>query len=492
MKGTTQTHWLRTTLIVLIVLGLIGTALAAVMFTREKARTSASATLQLSFSGSAEGRAPNGDPFDMTGITTDEVLNAALEAAGLSGSYTAAQLRENLIVTGVYPENIVKRMTEYVSLLDANTELQSTLSDYHATQYTVRLYNDFDTGLSGVKLTGLLDEILAVFRNWFAKHYTPAAMVNHTAEELATYDYSQQLEMLKEDSSQQQRYADELETLAKDFRYGSEKTTFADLGVKYQSLDSEIDRLSATITLNALSTDRERLQKRYEMEIRNQQYRLTSLTEELTQIGEQVDAYEKEGIIYVSAGGTLREAGGNTKKTYDQLVAKRKAVTDEIAAINAKIALYEARLADMSETGTAAGKTTGTTEETADGDGDTAETAGTAETAEETADQMIRMTEEEQEQLRASVEAGLQSVITRKATIDGEFAGMLKAYSEQEINTRTVSAAGAKVQKASLLSGAFAMRALRTAGPLCAVGFMVCIALLIISRLKEEKQRKGA
>jgi uncharacterized membrane protein len=43
-------------------------------------------------------------------------------------------------------------------------------------------------------------------------------------------------------------------------------------------------------------------------------------------------------------------------------------------------------------------------------------------------------------------------------------------------------------KKPSLLSGEFAVRMIKTAGPLCAVGFMVCMVLLIISRRKEEKQ----
>ena len=96
-----KTHWLRNTLIVLIICGLIGTVLAAILFNQEASRTSASATIQFSFNGAAEGKAPNGYPFDMSGITTDEVLNAALEASGLTGKYTVEQLKDNITVSGI-------------------------------------------------------------------------------------------------------------------------------------------------------------------------------------------------------------------------------------------------------------------------------------------------------------------------------------------------------------------------------------------------------
>ena len=64
---------------------------------------------------------------------------------------------------------------------------------------------------------------------------------------------------------------------------------------------------------------------------------------------------------------------------------------------------------------------------------------------------------------------------------------MLEAYTAREINEKTVSVTAVKYKAPTILSGAFAVKAIKTAGPLCAVGFMVCMVLLIISRRKEEK-----
>ena len=89
--------------------------------------------------------------------------------------------------------------------------------------------------------------------------------------------------------------------------------------------------------------------------------------------------------------------------------------------------------------------------------------------------------------LRATVATKIKTLTTKKDAIVSDFAAMLDAYSAQEINERKVSVTAVKYKAPSLISGAFVMKALKTAGPICAVGFMVCMVLLICSRRKEEK-----
>lgn len=459
-----KTHWLRNTLIVLIICGLAGTIWAAVQFNSENNRTYAASSIQFSFDGSAEGKAPNGYTFDMNGITSDEVLDTALEAAGLKGTYTADQLRENLTVKGVFPEKIAQQMTKYVSLLDADADTQTAISDYHPTQYSVVLYNDFDKTISSGKLTELLENILTAFRAYFSKTYAASLDKSYPIANLEEYDYSQQMEAIAENVSQHIRYAEEMNELAPDFR--TNRKGFSDIVVRYQTLQGDIDRLNAAITLNAVSKDRDRLQKRYEMEIRTLKIQLESLTEEQKQIAEQVNSYDKDGIIYVSANGSLSRLGNTASDTYDKLVEKRKKVTDQIAETNAKIALYQARLDDM--TGAAA------KQKTAGEDGDAAA--------------VEQMNKAERLALQTSVEKKIEALTTKKDAVVADFAAMLDAYAAQEINSRTVSVTEAKYLAPSLLSGAFAKKALKTAGPLCAVGFIVCMCGLVISRWRRRNQ----
>ena len=445
MTTVKKTHWLRNTLIVLIVCGLIGTTLAAVLFFSESNQTYATAAIQFSFDG------------------------VALKASGLEGTYTAEQLRGSMNVTGVYPERIAEQMTKYVSLLDTNADMQAALSDYHATRYSVTLYNNFDPDINSGKLTELLRNILTVYRNYFAKTYSASLDKTDPITDLQEYDYAQQLEAIRKTVNQDSRYALEIQELAPDFILDGK--SFGDIAVWYQNLGKDIDRLEATITLNAVSKDRTRLQKRYEMEIRTQGFKLESLTEELRQIEKQVNAFEKDGIIYVSANGVLSQVGSTSSDTYDTLVEKRKSVSDQIAEINATIALYQARLDDM--TGVAA------------------QSAGGADNTEDVT-AVEELTAAEKAALQADVEKKIETLRVKRDVVMDNFAAMLDAYAAQEINEKTVSVSGLKFKSPRVFSGAFIVKVIKTAGPICAVGFMVCLVLLIISRRKEEKARKAA
>lgn len=454
-----KTHWLRNTLIVLIICGLIGTVLAAILFNKEAGRTSAYATIQFSFNGAAEGKAPNGYPFDLSGITTDEVLNTALEASGLTGKYTAEQLRDNIAVSGIYPEAVVKRMTQYVSLLDKEADNQASVADYHATEYGVTLYSDFDTTVASGTLTELLRNILIAYRNYFAKTYGVNFANTMPIADLQDYDYAQQLDVLSDGVKQESRYAQEMAEMAPGFR--QDGLSFGDLVAQYNNVKSDIEKLDASVTLNAISKNPERLKAQYETEIRTQQFKLESLNEELKQIEAQVKAYDKDGIIYVSAGGTLQEVGNDKSGTYDKLVAKHKEVTDQISAAKVKIALYQDRLVDMT------GKASAEGEEAA----------------------AIVLTDAEKKALQETTEQKLMELVEKKESVTKAFTAMLDAYTAQEINESTISITAMKYNKPSLLSGAFIVKVVKTAGPFCAVGFMVCLVLLIRDKRKEEKTK---
>ena len=362
---------------------------------------------------------------------------------------------------GVYPEGIAEKMTKYVSLLDTDADNLAALTDYYATQYSVTLYNDFDKSISAGRLKELLGNIMAAYRVYFAKTYSANLSQEAPIADLPDYDYAQQMEAISESVDQQIRYAEEIKELAKDFR--QDGAGFGDIVTRYRSLKGDINRLSAAIQLDAVSKDRARLQERYEMEIRELEFRLESLKEELKQVEAQVNAYDKDGIIYVSTNGSLNQVGG-TSQTYDRLVEARRKVTNEIAQTKAKITQYRALLDDVA----------GTAAETAAGEDGEAPAAGQPDP-------------KEQEELNRSTEEKIEALVAKKQAVENDFAAMLDAYSATQINEQTVKVGDLTYKTPTLLSGAFILKAIRTAGPICAVGFIVCVALLIRSRKKEEK-----
>ena len=469
MTNTKIKQWVRNIFIVLIICGIIGIALAVVLFNKQGNRTYSVSTLQFSFKGAEKGLAPNGYPFDMAGLMTDEVLENALAASGLTGTYTADQLRENLVIAGIYPEKISDQLTRYVSLLNSGADAnQAAVTDFHATQYNVILYNDFDKNISSEKLTELSNNILYTFRDYFAKTY---AMTMQPAEDFATmytYDYAQQLDIISQSTNQKKDYADQMQTLAPDFLL--EKKSFGDISIRYSNLDIDIDRLTAAVILNSVSKDQNRLRQRYEMEIRDENMSLKSLEDELALVEAQLKDYDKDGIIYVSANGALSRVGYNDSDIYDKLVAQRKKLTDEIAELNATISMYQLRLDDMDRINGISASV------------DDIETDVSA---------VHVMSDEERQTLESNVVNQLTALLTKQNALGEEFGKMLKAYSDQEINENTISVTAVRYKSPKLVSGAFAKLVIKAAGPLCVLGFILSMTMMLVSIRKEEKAQQG-
>ena len=114
-------------------------------------RVRVSSSIEFAFDGAANGVAPNGYRYDLNDFTSEEVLSAALKEASLDDKYTVDQIKANILVSGVYPKNIVEQMTKYESLLSGDLGKVNAV-DYHATMYNVTLYNDFDKSISAADL----------------------------------------------------------------------------------------------------------------------------------------------------------------------------------------------------------------------------------------------------------------------------------------------------------------------------------------------------
>lgn len=485
MTTTKKTHWLRTTLLVLLICGIAGTVWAAVAFNTNPGRTCASASLQFSFGSAGEGVGPNGEAFNVNGIYDDKVIEEALKASSLDTAYTTDQIRDNLTVTAVYPEDIVNRMTAYNSLLDADADMQAAVTDYHPTVFSVSLYHDFDPTISSDNLTGLLENLLDAYRAHFASNNSPGLEQTEVLPDLQEYDYAQQLTAITEASVQQSRYATEMAEKAPDFQ--SNRKSFTDILTAYEILDSDIARLNAAVSLNALSKDRERLKNQYEMEVRDLTRKTEGIREEQKLIDELLKTYDKDGILYVSTSNALRQVDSNTSETYDKLVERKQELAELLSEYNAQIANYESLLADMTSEETTQTTATATTikEETA-----ARETTEEATEGEESA-AAPELTEAEREALNEKTERQLANLREKQSKVTGQFTDMLQAYTDDQVNESTVSVRGLRYTSPSLLSGSFVMKVIRTAGPLCALGFMVCMILLIVSRAKQGKAGKA-
>lgn len=500
-----KTHWLRTTIIVLVICGIAGLALTSYRFFGNADPAVASATIVFTFEGAADGVAPNGTAYNTSGLTSDEVLNGALETAGLAGVYTADQLRENLVVRGVYPADMAGQVTSYESLLNFTANRELTVGDYHPTTFNVALSADFDKNISQANLEALMQGILTAYRAQFGRMYANGLERGNSMFDLDQYDYPQQLSIIQAELESMANYAAAMYERAPSFRHNG--GGFNDVNVRYNNLiGSDIARLNADLTMNALTRDTSRLLTQYQFEIRDLTNQLEKQNARLEKMDALIESYDKNEIIYLSTTDSLTKIDGNSSETYDALVDQRKKVADGITEINSQITSYQLKLADLLK------------EETAEEKADASKPAATAapaaaqseaaEDGEETsaitedviaAEDIVAMTEEEiaaaaeeaERQARAqaaALEKNIAALVERGDAVTGDFQALLTAYNDQQINDLTVAMSGVRYNAPKLLSGAFAVKAIKTAGPICLLGFMACMVMIIISRKREEKE----
>ena len=468
MKQGRKINWLKTTILVLLACGVAGLGLTVALFFGNAAPTYASATLVLTFDGAADGIAPNGVAFDVRDITLDEVISEGLKGASLEGKYTPEQVRPDLVVSGVYPEDMAKQVMHYESLLNFTANRELTIGDYHPTTFSIRLYNGFDKSLSKDQLSSLLQSILDAYRARFAKVYAFGLDTDNALFALEDYDYPQQLQIIEEQLDTMSAYALEL--------------------YEHTLIDSNSSRLNAELTINALTKDPARLLTQYQFEIRSLNNQLEKQTQELAKLDKLIDSYEKNEIIYLSTTDALTKIDGNSSETYDTLIARRKDVADGITDINYQIATYKLLLSDLVT------EETPEPEQTASqpSDGETAagdEGTSSVETVAAMTDEELAAAAAEAELAtnarREQLEARINALLSESDAILSDFKAMIEAYNSEKINDLTVAVTQFKYYAPRLLSGSFIKQAIKTAGPIVALGFMACVALIIVSRRKE-------
>lgn len=457
MTTVNKRNWLKITFIVLIACTVAGVTLATVLFLQNPDKTYAFASIQFSFDGAADGIAPNGNSFGISDIASDEVLNTALEAAELSEKYTADQLRDCLVARGSYPENIVSQVMSYESLLNFTANREFTIGDYHPTIFSIVLYNDFDSSLSQTQLQKLLNGIMTAYTVYFGKVYAKGFDRSDLISvfSLSDYDYPQQLQILQEDLTQITAYA--LEIYEKDPTFKQNGLAFNDIYVRLNSLiENEVEKLNANLNMNALTKDMPRMLTLYQFRIKELTNQLEKKKTNLEEIDTLIVSYEKNDILYLSTTDSLIKIDGNSSEIYDNLISQQKTLAEEIAVINSEINTYQLKIQDLL--------------------GDNEE-------------KLV----EEQSAINSAAQEAAQKQITaltdKEAAIVDDFTTMLKAYNSQEMNSDTVTVSSIKYYAPKLFSGSFIVECIKTAGPFCAVGFMVCLILLIVDRKKEEKSK---
>ena len=512
----TLTLW-RKVAFILIGAAIFGVVLSVILFALDKKPATASARMQLTFDGAAEGIAPDGRRFDIGELTSDEVIAEALKASGLDSKYSVEQISKSLVVAGAYPEDIVNQTMSYESLLDFTTNRTLTTERFNPTLFTVKLYNHFDSKISQSDLEKLLKNILTVYKARFAEMYTQGKPSEMMTLPLAGYDYPQQLEILQQRLEIVSKYANEMYEKEPTFRYKG--AGFNDIVVRLNALtDSDIGRLNANLTLNALTKDPERLLTQYRFELCDLGNRLTKRRTQLTKLDALVSSYEKSEILYISTKDSLTKIDGNSTETYDALVDIRRAVAEENTKISSQIATYELKLSDLTgepvekddktdkggsgdgTDGTQQGADgTGETREQGEGDGTQSGTgnagengnsgengdAGNTDNGSKMPAAKLDMTATAAQ--REALEKEIAALEEKSDVVIKNFSEMLAAWNDQKVNDTTVSVSNYRYDSQKLVSGAFIKKTIMTAGPIFALAMILCLCMIIAAKSRELK-----
>ena len=527
----------------------IGIIKSFVTFFKGRSEDSVTVTLQMSFDGSADGIAPNGYRFDVAEILSDEVLSAALKASSLDGKYTVEDIRKRVTVAGRYPADIVTQTMSYDSLLNFTANRQLTIDKFHPTQFTITLTNSAANRLTQAQMQSLLENIIAEYKAYFTEVSVMGRADDSETFNLADYDYAQQLEIIERRIRIMGSYASEMYEKEPSFR--SSDGGFNDIVVRLQNLiNNDISRISAKLTLNALTKDPERLLSQYRYELKNLNNQLAAQNKVLALVDKMVGAYEKADILYISTQDALTKIDGNSSETYDKLVEIRKDIADSNTKLNSRKEDILLKLQDLlggvdsnvvvnsnseflnreepadpnantSENGSGSGEN-GTADNGGNGSGDaganTGDNNGTGENGNNGSDNGsgksddngsgsgttdIDITSWTDEQIvaalqkaaensagqRESLEKEISLLVTRCDDVMKDFNKMLQDWNAEKVNDLTMEVGVYSYARQGVLSSAFIRNGIKHTGPFVALAMIISLIMIIVSNVKEEKKR---
>lgn len=313
---------------------LLGLTIIGVDYVTGK-NTYARAVISFQYEGIEDGLDPNGAAFDINKIKSPAVIEEAL--ASLNDSrYDVEDIRGNIAIEGVIPEDAVERITVIKEMaLDDMSSYEKILDvSYYPSQYIVYLYKDF--GMSGTEVSQILNAILESYRTYFLDTYANTEVLTITTNliDYKDYDYAEALDMLETQIELMQDYVSERRDQAPEFRSSVTGLSFGDISKALDTVEGiDIANLNSYIESHMLTRDRERQIEYYEYKIKKYNMDIAEYQVQLSNVQSVIDAYQKDPIVIVSAQETTQQIE-QTNEYYDKLLQQRLDLSEKIASLN--------------------------------------------------------------------------------------------------------------------------------------------------------------
>ncbi len=453
MKRKNTVKSLLITLLALIIVGAIGVGLASLLFFADQEHQSyASCSVQLLFDGAAKGETPFGNKFSLTSGDASEIIALALDQSGMKEKYTVDDIAANLYIGGAYTKDAVNNLVNGVSVVDYlkdnNQSVPVTSNEFNPTTYNVILYSDFDSKISSNDLEKLLDSILKVYRSQIFEKNSLIYKGIDSIEMVCAYkyDYQQKLDIIRGNLHSLQSWANTM--FAQKTTFSSNGLSFQDVSLKCQQLlDYDLQLLDSQVYVNSFTKDPLRMRYQYEFYIEELTRTLDSQNELLSSVNLMIDAYEKDALLYLASGDNITKIESTSDQTYDELVAKRTGINENITQTEARISRYQSILDNL-------GKSS---------------------------------------RIDASkLEIEITALEKKVSDLGNDFGKMLEEYNNLYFNPETISVSKIKYNEPELLSGSFVVMAIKCAGPLCLITLIVILLVSLILEIKMQKKQKKA
>ena len=436
-------------LLLLCIVGVAGFVIACIkFFGPDKIQRNSSIEIEFTYDGAAKNLTPSGEQFSIDAIYSDEVLNAAIERAGMSGRYTAEYIKGSMVVNGSYPGDVISRIKEYDSLYNFSESRSVSINEYYPTVFTVKLYDDFDPGASKSDMNTLARAIAEQYKEYFTNEFKYAFDMQ-TVDNLMVldrYDFSQRVKILKLRLQLIEKYSGEMYSLDTNFRQNGK--SFNDIMLKCREIENDtLNKAEASIMMDVLTVSSVRLRNQYEYEKQLLENEKSYKQVNLEEINKLIEGYQVDSILYIPSGDFYVKVDSNSKETYETLLDKKREISERIVEIDSELDRYDMYLQDMKKATYSSGS--------------------------------------KNQKIGEELKAINEQIIEQESA----FKAMTSAYNNSIISEDSVIIGSLDYYDSKILSGSFIVELVKCAAPLCILVMVLCCLHAALYELKTLKRK---
>ncbi len=339
-------------IVISIIVGLVSFA-GIHLFNNSVKSDTVTSLISFNYSGISAGLAPDGNTLNINKIKSPSIIEKALTNLGEPLEYVES-IRRNITIEGMVPNSTVDKMSLYYevytkggsSSLEAVNELLSI--GYYPTYYTVSFDNN-EAELELEQSKKIVNEILNVYQEYFFKTYGYNEALGNSivAIDYKEYDYPAAVDIFHGVLSDLDVYVRRLQNNSgNSFRSNETGYSFSDIRRSISILnETDLDALSAYITVNNVTNDKETLLTYYNYKIEELEREKEVLQTELNSITNSINSYEKDTmLIFGDVNNVDGQEYSQVSEKYDQMIEEKIAIQERLSTKKQSISYYTSRL----------------------------------------------------------------------------------------------------------------------------------------------------